>query len=165
MMVQDKDESNSVNIRTSSSYDNHSDRQIPGVGDLRKMWESGQLERLRIKWWATVKTNCPEKYLTSMDMEQVSAVFMCLLIGTQGGGKEYSVGDVLLEAFDCHVAHLLSELHPTSRPFLQSPDVVDVVHVSPIRGKERLDTTRPLAAAVRTYVGSVKLPRGAVMFA
>nr|CAD7399188.1 unnamed protein product [Timema cristinae] len=48
---------------------------------LRKMWESGQLERLRIKWWATVKTNCPEEDLTSMDMEQVSAVFMCLLIG------------------------------------------------------------------------------------
>nr|CAD7449674.1 unnamed protein product [Timema bartmani] len=55
--------------------------------------------------------------------------------GTQGGGKEHSVGDVLLEAFDSHVDHLLSELHPTSKPFLQSPDVVDVVHVSPIRGQ------------------------------
>nr|CAD7452291.1 unnamed protein product [Timema tahoe] len=57
------------------------------------------------------------------------------LLGSPGGGKEHSVSDILLEAFDSHVAHLLSELHPTSRPFLQSPDVVDVVHVSPIRGQ------------------------------
>nr|CAD7444713.1 unnamed protein product [Timema bartmani] len=46
--------------------------------------------------------------------------------GTQGGGKEHSVGDVLLEAFDSHVDRLLSELHPTPRPFLQSPDVVEL---------------------------------------
>ncbi|CAG2053155.1 unnamed protein product [Timema podura] len=56
---------------------------------------------------------------------------------TQGGGREHSVGDVLLEAFDSHVDYLLSELHPTSKPFLQYPDVVDVVHVSPIRGQKR----------------------------
>ncbi|CAG2055743.1 unnamed protein product [Timema podura] len=49
-------------------------------------------------------------------------------------GKKHSVSDVLLEAFDSHVAHLLLELHPLSRTFLRSPDVVDVVHVSPIRG-------------------------------
>nr|CAD7441853.1 unnamed protein product [Timema bartmani] len=55
--------------------------------------------------------------------------------GTQGGGKEHTAGDVLREAFDSHVDHLLSELHPTSKPFLQYPDVVDVVHVSPIRGQ------------------------------
>nr|CAD7439870.1 unnamed protein product [Timema bartmani] len=54
---------------------------------------------------------------------------------TQGGGKEHSVGDVLLEDFDSHVAHLLPELHPTPRPFLQSPDAVDVVHVFPSEGR------------------------------
>nr|CAD7446543.1 unnamed protein product [Timema bartmani] len=62
-----------------------------------------------------------------------------MLLGTQGGGKEHSVGDVLLEVFDGHVARLLSELHPTSRPFLQSPDAVDVVYVSPIRGQAALE--------------------------
>nr|CAD7588808.1 unnamed protein product [Timema genevievae] len=50
-------------------------------------------------------------------------------------GEKNTVGDVLLEAFDIHVDHLLSELHPTSIPFLQYPDVVYVVHVSPIRGQ------------------------------
>nr|CAD7428653.1 unnamed protein product [Timema monikensis] len=57
-----------------------------GVNLVFKMWESGQLERLRIKWWATVKTNCPEEDLTSMDMEQVSAVFI------EGEGREQREG-------------------------------------------------------------------------
>nr|CAD7589148.1 unnamed protein product [Timema genevievae] len=80
------------------------------------------------------------------------------LLGTQGGGKEHLVGDVLLEAFYSHVAHLLSELHPTSRPFLQSPDDVDVVHVSPIRGqmnikiKEMIEEGETLINTISKYV-------------
>nr|CAD7461595.1 unnamed protein product [Timema tahoe] len=69
----------------------------------------------------------------------VTPTIFMMYFATQGGGKGNSVGDVLLEAFDSHVDHLLSELHPTSRPFLQTPVVVDVVHVSTIRGQSFVD--------------------------
>nr|CAD7449238.1 unnamed protein product [Timema bartmani] len=75
----------------------------------------------------------------------VTPTIFMMYFGTQGGGKEDSVGDVLLEAFDSHVDHLLSELHPTSRAFLQTPVVVDVVHVSTIRGQVTLPGRIPLA--------------------
>nr|CAD7439778.1 unnamed protein product [Timema bartmani] len=79
--------------------------------------------------------------------------------GTQVGGKEHSVGDVLLESFDSHVAHLLLELHPPSRTFLQSPDV-DVVHVSPIKGQ--IPSSREVADATDIVLPGAKGKGGAM---
>nr|CAD7441874.1 unnamed protein product [Timema bartmani] len=73
----------------------------------------------------------------------LSCLHLARARGRKVGEIEHSVGDDLLEAFYGHVDHLLSELHPTSKPFLQSPDVVDVVYVSPIRGQ--LDQRRQQA--------------------
>nr|CAD7400489.1 unnamed protein product [Timema cristinae] len=61
----------------------------------------------------------------------------------QGDRIEHTVGDVNTALKD-HVDHLLSWLHPTSKPYLQSPDVLKVVHLSPIRGQNHLRTMRKL---------------------
>nr|CAD7409341.1 unnamed protein product [Timema cristinae] len=52
----------------------------------------------------------------------------------QGGRVKHTVDDVNA-ALEDHVDPLLSLLHPTSKPFLQSPDVLKVVHLSTIRGQ------------------------------
>nr|CAD7433664.1 unnamed protein product [Timema monikensis] len=59
----------------------------------------------------------------------------------QGGRIEHTVSDVNT-ALNDHVDPLLSLLHPTSKPFLQSPDVLKVVHLSTIRGKVNSCSTK-----------------------